>query len=296
MNFKVYLKKQQKFIDDYLKSYLASKKTNSCFPEKHLYKAMRYSLMAGGKRLRPILAIASYETVGGKSKNILPVAASLELIHTYSLIHDDLPAMDNDDFRRSKPTNHRVFGEAIAILAGDALLTDAFGMVIRTPVRPQILINVLKELTYACGHQGMVGGQAADIIFEDKKINERELLYIHTHKTGVLIRASVRIGAIIAEAPPDILSSLTKYGEKIGLAYQITDDILDITGTKKELGKSTGADALRGKNTYPSVFGLEKSKSIAEGLIEESLEALEIFGKCAEPLREIAKYILRRRN
>jgi geranylgeranyl diphosphate synthase type II len=296
MDFNVYLKKKQGLVDGFLKKCLTTKKTNHCFPEKHLYKAMRYSLMAGGKRLRPLLVIASYEAAGGKLRNILPVAASLELIHTYSLIHDDLPAMDNDDFRRNKPTNHRVFGEAIAILAGDALLTDAFGIIARASLPPEILINVFRELTYACGPQGMVGGQTADIIFEDKKINENELRYIHTHKTGAFIRASVRIGAIMSEASPAILHSLTKYGEKIGLAYQIVDDILDVIGTKKELGKSTGIDAMRGKNTYPSVFGLDESKRKAKNLIDGSLKALKGFDRKADPLREIAKYILRRRN
>ena len=296
MDFNLYLKKKQELVDRFLKRHLTTKKTNFCLSEKHLYKAMRYSLMAGGKRLRPILAIAGYETAGGRLKDILPVAASLELIHTYSLIHDDLPAMDDDDFRRNKPTNHRVFGEAVAILAGDALLTDAFGIIARASLPPEILINVFKELTCACGPQGMVGGQTADIIFEDRKINEKTLRYIHTHKTGALIRASVRIGAIMAEASPDILYSLTKYGEKIGLAYQIIDDILDVIGTKKELGKPTGADAIKGKNTYPSVFGLEESKRKAENLVNGSLKALKGFNRSADPLREIAKYILRRRN
>lgn len=296
MDLNAYLKEKQALVDGLLKKYLATKKANGSSPKRHLYKAMGYSLMAGGKRLRPILVIASYETVGGNSKKILPVAASLELIHTYSLIHDDLPAIDNDYFRRNKPTNHRVFGEAIAILAGDALLTDAFMFITNASISPGILINVLKELTYACGPEGMVGGQTADIIFEDRKIKEKELLYIHTHKTGALIKASVRIGAIMAGASPSMLSSLTKYGKKIGLAFQIIDDVLDVIGTKKELGKSTGTDITKGKNTHPSVFGLEESKRKAENLIKDSLKALERFDKKADPLREIAKYILRRRN
>jgi geranylgeranyl diphosphate synthase type II len=257
---------------------------------------MAYSLMTGGKRLRPILAVATYETAGYKSRDILPVAASLELIHTYSLIHDDLPAMDNDDFRRNKPTNHRVFGEAVAILAGDALLTDAFGIITKALIKPEILIDIMRELAYACGSEGMVGGQTADIIFEDRKIKGKELLYIHTHKTGALINASVRIGAIMAEVSQGMLRSLTKYGKNIGLAFQIIDDVLDVVGTREELGKSTGTDTTRGKNTYPSVFGLEESKRKAESLIEGSLKTLERFDKRADPLREIAKYILKRRN
>jgi geranylgeranyl diphosphate synthase type II len=295
MRFDIYLEQKHKLVNEFLKNYLATKKSKSSSP-KVLCRAMGYSLMAGGKRLRPILAIASFETAGGKSKNILPIAASLELIHTYSLIHDDLPAMDNDDFRRNKPTNHRVFGEAIAILAGDALLTDSFELIVKTPESPDILISVIKELTLACGTEGMVGGQSADIIYEDKKIKEKDLIYIHTHKTGALIKASVRIGAIMARATPDVLNPLSRYGEKIGLAFQIIDDILDITGTKKELGKSTGSDITRGKNTYPHIYGLEESKKKAQDLINESINVLKRFGKEADPLREIARYILKRRS
>jgi geranylgeranyl diphosphate synthase type II len=295
MRFDIYLEQKHKLVNGFLKNYLATKKSKSSSP-KVLCKAMGYSLMAGGKRLRPILAIASFETAGGKSKNILPVAASLELIHTYSLIHDDLPAMDNDDFRRNKPTNHRVFGEAIAILAGDALLTDSFELIAKTPESPDILISVIKELTHACGTEGMVGGQSADIIYEDKKIKEKDLIYIHTHKTGALIKASVRIGAIMARATPDVLNPLSRYGEKIGLAYQIIDDILDVIGTKKELGKSTGSDIVKGKNTYPHIYGLEESKKKAQDLIDESINALKRFGDEADPLREIARYILKRRS
>lgn len=291
----IYLKKKRELVDGFLRSYLFSLKRNNSCP-KYLYRAMAYSLLAGGKRLRPVFAIASYEAAGRKSKNILPVAAALELIHTYSLIHDDLPAMDNDDFRRNKPTNHRVFGEAVAILAGDALLTDAFGIIAKALTKSEILINIIRELVFACGSGGMVGGQTADIVFEDRKIRKKELLYVHTHKTGSLIRASVRIGAIMADASPAALRSITKYGEKIGLAYQIVDDVLNVVGTKEELGKSTGTDSVRGKNTYPSVFGLEESQRKAESLVKDSLKSLKKFDKKAEPLREIAKYILSRRN
>jgi geranylgeranyl diphosphate synthase type II len=295
MNLALYFKKRRRLVDSFLKAYISSKKRQKDCP-KQLSEAMAYSLMTGGKRLRPILAIATYETAGRKSKDILLAAASLELIHTYSLIHDDLPAMDNDDFRRNKPTNHRVFGEAVAILAGDALLTDAFGIIAKASLKPEILIDIIRELTYACGSEGMVGGQTADIIFEDRKIKGKELLYIHTHKTGALIKASVRIGAIMAEVSPGMLRLLTKYGKNIGLAFQIIDDVLDVVGTREELGKSTGTDTTRGKNTYPSVFGLEESKRKAESLIEDSLKTLERFDKKADPLREIAKYILKRRN
>ncbi len=257
---------------------------------------MAYSLTAGGKRLRPILAIAGYEAAGGRSKNILPVASALELIHTYSLIHDDLPAMDNDALRRNKPTNHIVFGEAAAILAGDALLTDAFGMIASANAESKVLTDIMKEVSYACGPNGMVGGQAVDIMLEGKKAKKSEIVYIHTHKTGAFIRASVRVGAIMAGASKDRLQALTTYGENIGLAFQIIDDILDITGTDRELGKTAGADISRGKNTYPTVFGIEKSSKKAEALIKDSIEALSGFDKKAEPLREIARYIIARRS
>ena len=295
MDLDIYIKKKRKAVDAFLKKYITSKKKHKDCPAD-LCKAMSYALMAGGKRVRPILSIASHEAAGGRSDNMLPVAASLELIHTYSLIHDDLPAMDDDDYRRNQPTTHKVFGEATAILAGDALLTDAFNIISETNTNPGTLIKVIHELTQACGPEGMVGGQAVDLLFEGKKAKKKDLLYIHTHKTGALIRASIRIGAIMANPTPAKLDSLTVYGEKVGLAFQVIDDILDITGTKEELGKSTGADSARGKNTYPSIFGLEESRKIAEKLIDDSLIAIKNLNKKAEPLSAIARYILERRN
>jgi geranylgeranyl diphosphate synthase type II len=295
MNLNLYLNEKRKTVDNFLKKYISSKKKQKDCPE-NLYSAMSYALMAGGKRVRPILCIAGCESAGGKPDGVLPVAAALELIHTYSLIHDDLPAMDNDDFRRNQLTTHKVFGEAAAILAGDALLTDAFNMVSRADANPKTLINVISELSHACGPEGMVGGQTMDVLFEGKKAAKKDLFYIHTHKTGALIRASIRIGAIMANGSQDKLDSLTEYGEKVGLAFQIIDDILDQTGTIEELGKSTGADDARGKNTYPSTFGLKESQRVAERLINESLCAINSFSKKADPLREIAKYILSRRN
>jgi geranylgeranyl diphosphate synthase type II len=295
MNLNLYLQKKRKLADSFLKKYISAKKKDKNCP-RHLSDAMGYALMAGGKRVRPILCIAAYEAVGGNTDNILPVAASLELIHTYSLIHDDLPAMDDDDFRRNQPTTHKVYGEATAILAGDGLLTDAFSIVSKANASPKTLISVINELSCGSGPEGMVGGQTVDILLEGKKANKKQLFYIHTHKTGALIRASVRIGAIMAKASPARLNALTEYGEKIGLAFQVIDDILDVTGTKEELGKSAGADDARGKNTYPSIFGLNASQKIADELISDSLNALKIFNKKAEPLEEIAKYIISRRN
>lgn len=295
MNLNLYLKTKKNSVDGFLKKYISDKKRKKDCPGE-LCAAIGYALMAGGKRVRPVLSIASFEAAGGGNRNILPVAASLELIHTYSLIHDDLPAMDNDDFRRNQPTTHKAYGEAIAILAGDALLTDAFSIISQTDADPGTLINVIKELSHASGAEGMVGGQTVDILLEGKEARKKDLLYIHTHKTGALIRGSVRIGAIMANAPRTKLNALTEYGEKIGLAFQIVDDILDITGTKEELGKSTGADDARGKNTYPLIFGLEKSRKIADKLICDALEAIKKFDKRADPLREIAGYIVSRRN
>ncbi len=295
MDLKLYLKERKKRVDNYLKKFISNKKKQKDCP-KELAEAMSYALMAGGKRVRPVLAIAGYEAVGGKSDEILPIATSLELIHTYSLIHDDLPAMDDDDFRRNKPTTHKVFGEATAILAGDALLTDAFLMISESQASPKTLINVINEISYASGSTGMVGGQSADLTFEGKKARKKDLLFIHTHKTGALIKASVRVGAIMGKPSPSKLEALTEYGEKIGLAFQVVDDILDVTSTKEELGKSTGADDARGKNTYPSTFGLKESQKMAEKLINDSIDALNGFNSKAEPLLEIAKYIISRRN
>jgi len=295
VDLKQYLKEKKSLIDNYLTSYISQHKSNSDCP-KELIEAMGYALMAGGKRLRPILAIASYEASGGDSEDIIPIAASLELIHTYSLIHDDLPAIDNDDFRRNKPTTHRVFGEAIAILAGDALLTDAFRVISGSTLDPSILVKVIHEISQACGPGGMVGGQTMDIMLEGKDAVEKEVNYIHTHKTGAFIRASVRIGAIMASAEDRYLDALSIYGERIGLAFQIMDDVLDITGSDEELGKKTGVDQQRGKVTYPSVLGLDDSIAIARRLIDEAIEVLKVFDHKADPLREIARYIISRRN
>jgi len=290
-----YIKDKKKLIDSFLKIYTDRIEKRAECPAR-LREAMTYSLMAGGKRIRPVLSIAAYEAVGGMSNDIMPVAASLELIHTYSLIHDDLPAMDDDDLRRNKPTNHRVFGEATAILAGDALLTDAFSIIAGANAAPEILISVIRELSHACGPEGMVGGQLVDMMLEGKRAEKRELIYIHKHKTGTFIRGAIRIGAIMANASSAKLNALTKYGETAGLAFQVIDDILDITGTPEETGKTTGSDIAKSKNTYPSIYGLKKSKEIAEGLINDSLAAIKDFDAKAEPLRELAKYMLERRN
>lgn len=296
MDIKHYLSSKKEMIDSFLDRSLPREDP---YPQE-IYKAMRYSLFAGGKRLRPILALASFEALKEESPSILPIASALELIHTYSLIHDDLPSMDNDDLRRGKPANHKVFGEAIAILSGDALLTMAFSMMTDPFTKNQIpaerLLRVVSEISLAAGDKGMVGGQVVDILSEDKEIDFKTLEYIHTHKTGALIRASVRVGGILAGAEEEELNALSTYGEAIGLAFQIIDDILDIEGTKEELGKGIGMDVSKGKNTYPYFLGIEGSKRKAKTLIEEALNALRIFDEKADPLRGIAEFILSRRN
>ena len=275
-----------------------------------LHEAMRYSLFAGGKRLRPILAIAAYEVVAGKGRppdiidDILPVVSAIELIHTYSLIHDDLPAMDNDDTRRGRLTSHKKFGEAAAILAGDALLTAAFALLsdrrLNRPIPPDTLLSVIHELGRAAGSLGMVGGQFVDMESEGSTVSqtilEETLRYIHSHKTGALIRAAVRIGALLGAAGPEALSSLTVYGEKVGLAFQVADDILDVEGTEKETGKRVQKDGAHQKLTYPIRVGLAKSKQLADRLIRESREVLSSFGPEADPLRAIAQFIVERKS
>jgi len=295
MDINEYLKSMREQVESFLQARMDKKKKEKGCP-RQLQEAMAYSLMAGGKRIRPIFCLASYEAAGGGSSEIIPIASSLELIHTYSLIHDDLPSMDNDDLRRNKPTNHKVFGEATAILAGDALLTDAFSIITETELPPDILLRVINELSLACGPEGMVGGQIVDILLEGKKASKDDIYYIHTHKTGALIRCALRIGAFIAGASAEKLELLTIYGEKVGLAFQIIDDILDVTGTNDELGKPIGSDSLSGKNTYPSLFGLDESINISKGLIDESIRSIKGLNGTTNTLIEMAKYILERRN
>jgi geranylgeranyl diphosphate synthase type II len=294
MDIKSYLKEKRELIDSYLESYFS-------IPSEPfvLHEAMRYSLFAGGKRIRPILALASYEACGGNPKDIVPYATALELIHTYSLIHDDLPSMDNDDLRRGKPTNHKVFGEAMAILAGDALLTEAFLMLSNNPhsssLKPSNLIKIIREVSLASGVHGMVGGQALDIFSESIEPDKDTLNFIHLHKTAALITASVRMGAILANIKEKKLKALTEYGTGIGLAFQIIDDILDIEGNAEELGKTAGSDIKMKKMTYPALCGTEKSRQKAKDLIADAIDSLKIFSSEADQLRKIARYLLKRR-
>ncbi len=268
-----------------------------------LHTAMRYSLLAGGKRLRPILALAAAQAVSdcdSESKKVLPAACALECIHAYSLIHDDLPAMDDDDWRRGIATNHKVFGEGMAILAGDALLTYCFEILTQqlAGYPPELVLQVIAEVARAAGSQGMVGGQAADILWEknhERDGNPAEVLeYIHNHKTGALIIAGVRIGAILAEADPDQLAALTAYAKCLGLAFQITDDLLDIFGDETKLGKKVGQDAALGKLTYPAVYGVAESKHQVKRLLSSATQHLRCFGAGADPLRALAGYLAER--
>ena len=296
MDIKQYLEQKRQDVDRFLDAVMPPESA----PPANLHKAMRYSLFAGGKRVRPILTIAAYEAVGGSSPFILPLAASLELIHSYSLIHDDLPAMDNDDYRRGKLTNHKVFGEAMAILAGDALLTMAFDLVSRPEsadgLDPRAQVRVIQELAAGSGDVGMVGGQVADIEAEGKDIDLATLEGVHRWKTGKLIRASVRIGGIAGGATAEQVNRLTAYAEDIGLAFQIADDVLNVTGTREELGKDTNTDASRGKKTYPTFFGVDGARKLADERVASAIAHLNDFGPKADPLRELARYITARKN
>jgi geranylgeranyl diphosphate synthase, type II len=296
MDITSYLSKKKVLVDKTLDKLVPSAKM---FPTS-VHEAMRYSLFAGGKRVRPILSIAAAEALGATTSGLLPLAGSLELIHTYSLIHDDLPAMDDDDFRRGQPTCHKVYGEAIAILAGDGLLNLAFE-VLSDPRRTKAvpanrLIAIIKEISAASGVLGMVGGQVVDMESEGREIDFPTLEYIHTHKTGALIRASLRVGAIYAKASEKRFKSLTRYGELVGLAFQIVDDILDITGKREEIGKDVGSDLKKGKRTFPSFYGLEESRQRANEVADKAVHSLRDFDHRADPLRALAKYIVNRVN
>ena len=279
-----YLQKGRSLVEQSLGEFLPSENT----PPTTLHAAMRYSVLAGGKRLRPTLALAAYEYCGGKSPDsALPIRyamAALEMVHTYSLIHDDLPCMDDDDLRRGMPTCHKKFGEAVAVLAGDALHVVAFELMAKTGSIPAVT-----ELAEAIGTGGMLGGQIADVEAEGHRISRAEVEYIHNHKTGKLIRGSVRIGAILAGADRETIARLTGYGEKIGLAFQIIDDILDIEGDQRKLGKQVGSDSRKEKATFPSVIGLEESRILASRLIDEALALFQ--GEEDNILKFIARYI-----
>ncbi len=260
-----------------------------------IHKAMRYSLFAGGKRMRPALCLAAAAACGGRESEALPLACAVECIHTYSLVHDDLPAMDNDDFRRGKPTNHKVFGEGIAVLAGDALLTQAFEIATQCRAWPRYSHrDIVFELAKAAGSLQLIAGQVADLEAEGKKISASELRYIHERKTSALLCCSVRLGGMSANCTPSQLRALTDFGYFVGLAFQVIDDILDVTQTSEKLGKTAGKDTKAMKATYPSIVGLEKSRQIARDLTNKAFESLKGFRGRAVALEALADYLLKR--
>lgn len=266
-------------------------------PESRVVEAMRYSLFAGGKRLRPILCLAASEAVGGEVQAAMPAGCALEMIHTYSLIHDDLPAMDDDDLRRGKPTNHKAFGEAIAILAGDGLLTEAFVLLSDdNSLLPERAVQVIGVIAKAASYRGMVGGQVVDMLSQNKRADLETVQQMHSRKTAALIAAAAESGALAGKGSEAQVAALARYGRAIGLAFQIADDILDIEGDTELLGKTTGADEARGKVTYPAAVGLERSRQAADEMINDALAALEGFDDRATPLRSLANYIITRKK
>jgi geranylgeranyl diphosphate synthase type II len=265
-----------------------------------IYEAMRYSVFAGGKRLRPVLCLSSCELLGGDIKKALPVACAIELIHTYSLIHDDLPAMDNDDLRRGKPTNHKVYGEAIAILAGDGLLNLGYEVLVRHALEhPEDYERILKatnEIATASGCKGIIGGQVVDILSQNTELTYEELKFMHEHKTGALIEASVCAGAYIAGATEEDIHALREYARLIGFAFQIKDDILDVIGEEEKLGKKVGSDKEKGKFTFVNIFELEKSQEMVVELTQNAVKILDRFGEKALFLKELSNYLIERVN
>ena len=293
MTVKTRLASLHKQVDRALDRWLPSEKTKPA----SLHRAMRYAVFGGGKRLRPVLCLAAAEACGGEISEAMAAACAVECVHTYSLIHDDLPCMDDDDLRRGRPTTHKVFGEAVAVLAGDALLTVAFEILARTrKTKRYDAGDLVAELARAAGSLFLVGGQVADMEAENRLTKPEELVFIHPGKTAAMVAASLRLGAMTANATTAKVEAIGKFGESLGLAFQIVDDILDITQTSEQLGKSAGKDAAAGKATYPAVFGIEKSRREAARLTKAARKALEPFGKKADFLHAIADQLLGREN
>lgn len=290
---KEYLAQRRQEVDQALDAYLPSDEAGGV-----VLKAMRYSLFAGGKRLRPILCLAGAQAVGGDPGQAMFCACALEMIHTYSLVHDDLPAMDDDDYRRGVPTNHKVFGEAMAVLAGDGLLTQAM-VLLNSPAQveglePWRVLAASQAVMQAAGYQGMVGGQAADILAERQEPDLATVQFIHAKKTGALIAASVQAGALLAGGGENEVRALTRYGRRVGLAFQIADDLLNLSGDAAELGKATGSDEARGKMTYPAVLGPARARQTGLDLVKEAEELAWSLGPQAWPLAHLARYIMDR--
>jgi geranylgeranyl diphosphate synthase, type II len=293
---KSYLHRRKVEIDAALAQYM-----RRLCPSRHLLEAVSYAVMAGGKRLRPILCLAAAEAVGGDRRAAMPAACAVEMIHAYSLIHDDLPALDNDRLRRGKPTCHVQFGEATAILCGDALLNMAFEALCANGLNAAAKdarkwLRIIAIVSQASGCRGMIEGQAQDLAFEGVELSSEALQHLHELKTGALIGAAVQCGALLGDGSEDRINRLTTYATRIGLAFQVADDILNVTGDPEMLGKAVGTDQQRQKNTYPALMGLDQSRVFAQRLVDHALQALVIFDNKAEPLRAIARYIIERRR
>ncbi len=292
MDLHQYLSEKKAIVDESLDKLIAN---DNEYPHV-IHKSMRYSVFSGGKRIRPILVIASAETVGGFLQDVIPIACAVELIHTYSLIHDDLPALDNDNYRRGKLTNHKVFGEEIAILTGDALLTLAFEIISKenNEEKAHRRLQIINELARSCGTKGMIGGQVVDLESEDKLVDINTLEYIHTNKTGALITASIRVGAIYSNASEKQLDILTKYAEKLGLLFQITDDLLDLKGDVNKIGKPIGSDIKNKKATYPSLLGIDETYYTAHKLADETKKLACRLGQHGMFFKLLPDYLLTR--
>jgi geranylgeranyl diphosphate synthase type II len=283
-NVQKYLKETKRKVESYLRRLLPP---GRAYPSV-IHAAMRYSTLAGGKRIRPLIVLAGHAMLGGRSRTIIKTACAIELLHTYSMIHDDLPCMDDDDLRRGKPTLHKVYGEAVAVLAGDALNARAFELLAACPDR-----RVGLAIAQATGSQGMIGGQVMDVLQEGKPVSKREIRYIHTHKTGKLISVCAKVSALEAGASPKVVDDFAGWGAQLGLAFQIIDDILDVKGTEKKLGKRIGADVQRQKNTYPLIFGLEQSERMARALARQACQRIARYPR-AEVMLALADLIVNR--
>ena len=292
MDIKTYLAETRKLVDQTLENLLPPDDVTPAV----IHKAMRHSIFAGGKRLRPILVFASGECLGGDRGTLLHLGAAIEMMHTYSLIHDDLPALDNDDLRRGVPTCHKIFGEAMAILAGDALMTRCYQVLTELPgATDAVRVRIIGELAYATGTvRGMIGGQVADIESEGKPVDALTLEYIHHSKTGALLSACVRTGALAAGSSDADLETMTRFGNKLGLVFQIVDDILDVTASSETLGKTAGKDEKAQKATYPALYGVDVSRQKARELVDGALSDISGFGAGADILRELARYFISR--
>lgn len=291
MTLKDYLADRAALVDAAMDAYLPEEKERP----STIHAAMRYAVFAGGKRLRPVLCLAAAEACGGNSADALAPACALELMHTYSLVHDDLPAMDDDDLRRGRPTCHKVYGEGMAVLCGDALLTEAFLVLSRTPATARYSVrDYVGELAETGGSRKLIGGQVMDLEGEGEKLTKRQLVRIHEAKTAALLTCSLRLGAMTANATPAKLAALTDFGHNLGLAFQVIDDILDVTQSTEILGKTAGKDAAVEKATYPAVIGLAASRREAARLTRAAMDALKPLGKRGARLAEIASYLLKR--